>query len=365
MLHAANSKHPQLSIFEHTRVPTSEDDFQKIYLSGPNTIVPNLPHPIPKTTADGTHSFVGLTDLLANELAKATTSDKFYFESNVQFLPKDVTTLSTTPSAYKLYLDLKEDDQDQYILYLWYKEWSDDFDPNNTKASRKQVWSNTFTICPPEGESQGRHSYVMSLSCKGEDHSEIEIEFQKDLDALSNEGKMFYHGRLKCIIKVTMGNFFFVLIDQKEHPYYKLEITMEHFQHFGDIVVKLMDTAKKTTCHPAKYVRNTVYTGLLLEKTMNLMRQICFLSVMEQIIFMLNAIHEIIPYKHETEENVHHGMSFILHLNFVYQQTIQPTMINSLVPHCLLTEGSLISQFKEQNECCVPFVSMSNGCRVP
>ena len=71
--------------------------------------------------------FVGLTDLLTNELAKATTFDKFYFESNVQFLPKDVTTLSTTPSSYKLYLDLKEDDQDQYVLYLWYKEWSDEF----------------------------------------------------------------------------------------------------------------------------------------------------------------------------------------------------------------------------------------------
>ena len=65
MLHAANRKHPQLSIFEHTRVPTSEDDFQKLYLSGPNAIVPNLPHPIPKTTTDGTHSFVGLTDILA------------------------------------------------------------------------------------------------------------------------------------------------------------------------------------------------------------------------------------------------------------------------------------------------------------
>ena len=70
MLHAANSKHPHLSIFEHTRVPTSEDHFQKFYLSGPNAIVPNLPHPIPKTTTDGTHSFVGLTDLLANELRK-------------------------------------------------------------------------------------------------------------------------------------------------------------------------------------------------------------------------------------------------------------------------------------------------------
>ena len=123
----------------------------------------------------------------------------------MQILPKDVTTLSTTPSAYKLYLDLKEDDQDQYVLYLWYKEWSDDFDPNNTKASRNQVWSNTFTICPPEGENQGRISYFMSLSCKGEDHSEIEIEFQKELDALSNEGKMFYHGGLKRIIKVKMG----------------------------------------------------------------------------------------------------------------------------------------------------------------
>ena len=118
MLHAANSKHPQLSIFGDTRVPTSEDDFQKFYLSGPNAVVPNLPHPIPKTTPDRTHSFVGLTDLLANELVKATTFDKFYFESNVQFLPKDVTTLSTTPSAYKIYLDLKEDDDDQYVLYL-------------------------------------------------------------------------------------------------------------------------------------------------------------------------------------------------------------------------------------------------------
>ena len=356
MLHAANSKHPQLSILGHTCVPTSEDDFQKFYLSGPNAVVPNLPHPIPKTTADGTHSFVGLTDLLVNELVKATTFDKFYFESNVQFLPEDVTTLSTTPSAYKLYLDLKEDDQDQYVLYIWYKKWSDDFDPNNTKASRNQVWSNTYTICPPKVESKGKNSYFMSLSCKGEDHSEIKIEYQKELNALSNEGKMFYHGDLKHIIKVKMGKLLFCVDQPEKHPYYKLEITMEHFQHFGDIVVKLMDTAKKTTYHPAKNVGSTIYTRLLLENTMNLMRQICFLLVMEQIIFMLHAIHETMPYNHAMEENVHHGMSFILDLNFVRQQSIQPTMINSLAPHCLLNEGRLISQFKEQTECCMPFV---------
>ena len=348
MLHAASSQHPQLSIFEHTRVPTSEDDFQKFYLSGPNAIVPNLPHPIPKTTTDGTHSFVGLTDLLANELAKATTFDKFYFESNVQFLPKDVTTFSTTPSAYKLYLDLKEDDQDQYVLYLWYKEWSDDFDHNNTKASRNQGRSNTFTICPPEGQSQGRNSYFMSLSCKGEDHSEIEIEFHKELE--------FYHGGLKRIIKVKMGKLL-LCVDRPERT--SILQVGDHngtFSTFWGHSCKVDGYCKENNLPSCKDCRKHCLHRIIAEKNMNLMRQICFLSVMEQIIFMLNAIHKTIPYKHATEEIVHHGMSFILHLNFVYQQTIQPTMTNGLVPHCLLMEGSLISQFKEQNECCVPFV---------
>ena len=36
---------------------------------------------------------------------------------------------------------------------------------------------------------------------------------------------------------------------------------MEPFQLLGGIVVKLMDTAKKTTYHPAKNVGNTVFTG--------------------------------------------------------------------------------------------------------
>ena len=96
MLQAANSKHPELSIFGNTHVPTSEDDFQKFYLSRLNAVVPNLPHLIPKTTDDGTHAFVGLSDLLANKLAKATQFDEFYFKSNVQFLPKDIATLFTT-----------------------------------------------------------------------------------------------------------------------------------------------------------------------------------------------------------------------------------------------------------------------------
>ena len=281
MLHAANSKHPQLSIFEHTCLPTSEENFQKFYLSGPHAIVPNLPHPISKTTANGTPSFVGLTDHLANELAKATTFDKFYFESNVQFLPKDVTTLSTTESAYKLYLDLKEDDHNQYVLYLWYKEWSDDFEPNNSKASQNQVWSNTFTIYPPEGESQGRNSYFMSLSCKEEDHSEIEIEFQKELDALANEGEMFYHGGLKRIIKVKMGKLL-LCVDRPERT--SILQFGDHngtFSSFWGHSCKVDGYCKETHLPSCKECHKHCLNRIAEEKTMNLMRQICFLLVME------------------------------------------------------------------------------------
>ena len=76
---------------------------------------------------------------------------------------------------------------------------------------------------------------------------------------------------------------------------------MEHFRHFGYIVVKLMDTAKKTTYHPAKNVGSTVYTRLFLENTMNLMRHICFLSVREQRIIMQKAIQETMPDNHAME----------------------------------------------------------------
>ena len=192
----------------------------------------------------------------------------------------------------------------------------------------------------------------MSLSCKGEDYSEIEMGFHNELNAISNEGKMFYHGGLKRIIKVKMGNFFFVLIDQKQLPYYKFVITMEHFLHFGDIVVRLMDTAKKTTYHHAKNVRITIYTRLFLANSMNLTKQIFCSCVREHSIFM----QKVMSYNHAMEENVHHGLSFIFHLHFVHQQTIQSTMINNLVPCFLLMEVSLNFQFKEHNECCVPFI---------
>ena len=107
------------------------------------------------------------SDHLANELAKDTKFDDFQFETNIELNADDIPGISETPVAYKRFLELKKDEHDgEFVLYLWCKEWRDDFDPNNNKASRIQVWSNTITIFPPKDETKGRNTYVLSLSCK-------------------------------------------------------------------------------------------------------------------------------------------------------------------------------------------------------
>ena len=147
-----------------------------------------------------------LSDLLVNELAKDTKFNDFQFEANIGFKADDMPGVLETPAAYKLFLDLKKDEQDgEFVLYLWSKEWRDDFDSNNTKASRNQVWRNTTTTCPPKDETKGRNTYFLSLSCKGDDHSGIEDIFQKELDILSTKGGVFYHGGLKHLIQVKLG----------------------------------------------------------------------------------------------------------------------------------------------------------------
>ena len=210
LLHATNSGSKELSIFKKSRVPTSEEDFQLLYLTGKNAIIPNLPHPVPVSTPDGTHAYATLTDVLANELAKGTEFDKFYFDSN-QFIPPpspgtEIVSISKTKAGHELFWELQQNgmEEDEYVLYLWLREWRDDFDPNNTKASRNQVWINTNTICPPGKEKEGRNSFFMAIGAKGDDHSEVERLLAADLGELSL-GKKFYHGGLKRLVNVKIG----------------------------------------------------------------------------------------------------------------------------------------------------------------
>ena len=196
----------------------------------------------------------------------------------------------------------------------------------------------------------------MLLSCKGEDHSEIKIELQKELDALSKEGKMFNHGGLKRIIKVKTGKLL-LCVDRPERT--SILQVGDHngtFSTFWGHSCKVDGYCQENHLPFCKDCRKHHLHGIFAEKNH---------ESNETDMFPVgdgeNNIHVECNTRNNmvqacNEENVHHGISFILHLNFVYQQTIQPTMTNGLMPHCLLMKGTLIYQFKEQNECCVPFV---------
>jgi len=208
MFHARNSGDESLSIFKATRPPTSTDDFKEFYMGGKKSVTKHLPTPVVNKTPDNNHSYVTLTDVIQNMLAASTSVDQFQFETNMQedfFEDDGRPTISKTRAAYSLYLDLKKDEGPGFVLYLWIKHWCDDFDPNNTKQSRNQVWLLTSTICPPRDENKGRNTCFMAIGQKGDDHQEIHELFEQEMKELSVSGRMFYHGGRKEFLKVKAG----------------------------------------------------------------------------------------------------------------------------------------------------------------
>ena len=205
-----------LNIFKSTRPPTSTEDFNEFYIAGKNSITKHLPIPVVMKTQDRCHSYVTLTDVVQNMLAASTAVDQFRFETDLHpddghghsllFDGDEPASISTTRAAYSLFLELKKEEVGTgFVLYLWIKRWSDDFDPNNTKQSRNQVWIMTNTICPPAGEKKGRNTFFMAIGQKGDDHYPIEELFENELSALSARGQNFYHGGRREIIRVKAG----------------------------------------------------------------------------------------------------------------------------------------------------------------
>ena len=222
---AGNNGNSDLSIFNTIRLPTSTEDFEKFFLVGKRSILSNLPHPIPRSTDDSTHSFVSLKDLLANEIGKATRYDEYDFMAKV-YVGNDhsVPSISSTSLAKRMLIQMKEKEDmelnkpstDEYTIYLWVREWRDDFDPNNTKSSRNQVWCNTYTISPPtSGNTYGSNTYFMGLSSKGDEHREVEEILAQEMDALSKNGLRLYHGGMRRIITVRI-NKLLISVDRPE-----------------------------------------------------------------------------------------------------------------------------------------------------
>ena len=220
MQYAFNANVPGENVFNKTRCPLTSQDFDDYYVKKKTAVIPNLPHPVTEETQDGTHAYTHLTDVIANMLAAATPVESFQHEALAHIkaggpLPADcgnqvLPTVLSTPAALDLYKELAGDSNGEergkdFVLYLWYKEWRDDFDPFNTKRSRNQVWAYTHTICPPATERSGRNTYYMALSRKGDDHSEVEGILAQELKTLMTEGMTAYHGGLRKLMKVKVG----------------------------------------------------------------------------------------------------------------------------------------------------------------
>ena len=215
MRHVYNARDDTLRIFNRTRPPISTEDFNDFYLGGKKSITKHLPTPVVMKTEDQTHSYVTLTDVIQNMLGASTAVDQFQFETDMVpnglasefFNDAEPATISKTRAAYSLFLNLsKEEHGPDFVLYLWIKRWCDDFDPNNTKQSRNQVWLMTNTICPPHGENKGRNTFFMAIGQKGDDHQQIDKLFEEELSGLSSPGgKTFYHGGRRELIRVKAG----------------------------------------------------------------------------------------------------------------------------------------------------------------
>ena len=213
LITAGNNGNERLSIFHNIRLPTTAGDFERLFLTGRNALIPNLPHPVAQSVDSGSHAYVSLTDLLANELAKATRYDDFEFLAKLHVLPSNsVPSISSTECAKRLLIKMKEISgvspngeltEDEFVIFLWLREWRDDFDPNNTKSSRNQAWCNTYTISPPsDTTTKGTHTYFMSLSAKGDDHRVVEEILTAELEKVQTKGLRLYHAGLRRVVKV-------------------------------------------------------------------------------------------------------------------------------------------------------------------
>ena len=208
LLLAGNASNQELSIFRKTRLPTTVEDFDLFYLKWNDSFMQNLPIPVVQSTPDMVNSYVSLADLIANELGKAQEFDNL--KISTELIMQDINcvpSVAATENRRRLYLDLQQDPTDKSCtLHLWLlREWRDDFDPNNTKSSRNQVWVNTFTIGIESNNQTGSTTYFMGLGAKNDDHSQVEKAPLNEMEIFNTTGYDIFHGGMQRIVRVKLG----------------------------------------------------------------------------------------------------------------------------------------------------------------
>ena len=171
--------------FETTKIPISIGDIRKFYTNGKYSIYKNLP--CPKTFQIDNHACTSLIDILNHSLAMGIEINLFRSSYYKQMIVhnQDLHHIQRSHEILnEVYEENKVNDCDPYVFFLII--WSDDFEVNHTRKNRNSTWLKTVTIIPPPNMTTSKkHTNVVCLGRKNQDHSNVNKFFQDELEMLS------------------------------------------------------------------------------------------------------------------------------------------------------------------------------------
>lgn len=198
-------------------VPQTDAQLRSLYLEGRSSIKHNLPHP--RVDSVHGHAFVSLKEVIRDMLGRGTAVECGNDEEQDANAPvRRVVDSKRYKEILKRARECHPDQPD--VLVLWMNEWSDDFEPNNTKGNRGSVWLKTVTICScHDNKHCTDNTYPIALGPKGSNHDPIEDKFASELISLSDPEQRadnwFYEARTGTMVLVY-AEMFVVLQDQPE-----------------------------------------------------------------------------------------------------------------------------------------------------
>lgn len=193
--------------------PKTMASMRSLVTEGSSSVIKNLPHP--EVLMLKNHSVVSLLDVVAHHLASGFDTEEIGGhpqEGHVEHTGQSPKSIEIRDNALKRFGSLDD------ALVICLREWSDDFDSNNTKDNRaKTIWVKTVTIgAPPDQSNCRHHTHVVAIGKKGDCHEEAEALFKKDLLALSSgEPLQFFSKKAGRSLKIH-AELFVSLQDQPE-----------------------------------------------------------------------------------------------------------------------------------------------------
>lgn len=212
-------------------LPTSFADIRRLHTDGQYSVSKQTP--IPNVIFKKGHSFVSLTDCIADflmrnneEMAPAFEMWKNYLgEAPFDYAHKwNLMGLFTCNKSLTIVRNANQRMIDQELqdtlplIPVFIKFWSDDFDPNkSTKSNRQSVWIKTCTIFTADKYGKKiQRTYPISFSKKGGDHEVVEESFSNELHELKFGKLPLMYSRAHSGLVCVHAELFCVMNDQPE-----------------------------------------------------------------------------------------------------------------------------------------------------